>query len=51
MEDDVIVHVLSILVTDEPHETGLVVDNEQDGVTLPTCVVPIYPLDLYAATG
>ena len=40
VEDDVVVHVLCAVVTDDTQESDLVVDDEQGGV------VPINPLEL-----
>ena len=38
VEEDVVVHILDGVITDDPYETDLVVDDEQGGV------VPIDPL-------
>ena len=40
MEDNAIVHVLNVVVTDDSHEADLMVDDEQSGI------VPIDPLKL-----
>ena len=32
MEDNIVVHILSVVVTHDAHETDLVVDYEQSGI-------------------
>ena len=44
MEENVVVHILGVVVTDDAQETDLVVDDEQ------SCIVLVNPLELVRST-